>query len=570
MTRQLTVLILVLCVTSTTFAQSAAQGPASQSAPALQTRINLPGNVYAQAVLIPRVDARRIFGKEIADNYAIIEINVGNKSPDAALIIHGIFIDYTQWPLSGTPFPGGTTLNGLSGPNAVPFQASTIPNQVASEEYRVVRGQLLDSQMWSKRNWTMRLLTLAGSLASAYAFSIGEEGIVRGLNAFSGSVVPGIREAWPDGTIEQLNRISDFGYQANKVIPKQGSEIIVAFFPIDRFLTLGFKKLFLKSPALFFAPLQMLVDPKLRREADSILQSIDSTLSAKTLAGYLPCYLQMVNAITNRGTFGPRLTNAGAKCEAAFGLTGTGQGDSRKLQISDETRFKYFMAIDFISQMSLNTVTVTIDGVMTVETTTIAAKIDEVTFDSVSGCQPTDVCFWTDMENQGGVRTGRIQGSYLTGGAVEIDEIPDVTTHALNSTDQELRFSFKLPEQLPPGILHFVVSKAQPGAKPGDPRLKSLPRQVSFGYTISTPPVVKAVVAKDNVLTVNGAGFIDMPDLPLTVEVTGKDGKPVKNKITSTKFSKLEITMENPKPNDCWNVKVLVGTRASQVVSTCK
>src|SRR2546423_8328088 len=169
-------------------------------------------------------------------------------------------------------------VDGISRERSEPFQASTNPNQVASEEYRVVRGQLLDAQMWSKRNWTMRLLTLAGNIAGAYAFSISEDGIVRGLNAFSGVVVPGIREAWPDGTIEQLNRVSDFGYQANKLIPKQGAEVIVCFFPIDRFLTPGFKKLFLRSPALFFAPLQMLVDKSLKKEADEVLKGIDSSL----------------------------------------------------------------------------------------------------------------------------------------------------------------------------------------------------------------------------------------------------------------------------------------------------
>src|SRR6266403_801753 len=60
-------------------------------------------SVSAEAVLIPFNDARRIFGREIAKNYAVIELNIGNKSPDAAIIVQGVFINYERWALSGIP-----------------------------------------------------------------------------------------------------------------------------------------------------------------------------------------------------------------------------------------------------------------------------------------------------------------------------------------------------------------------------------------------------------------------------------------------------------------------------------
>src|SRR5215203_892084 len=97
-------LVLMFCFCGVTFAQPEAQDEksrklleeAASNGNALRTEISVNGNVHAQAVLIPRVDARRIFGSEIANNYAVIEVNVGNKTPDAALIIHGIFIDYRK------------------------------------------------------------------------------------------------------------------------------------------------------------------------------------------------------------------------------------------------------------------------------------------------------------------------------------------------------------------------------------------------------------------------------------------------------------------------------------------
>ena len=593
--RVLTSLFLILCFACVASAQDSQDrrmlDQAARNGTGLTT-ITVNRNVSAQAVLIPQVDARRIFGKEIADNYAVIEVNVGNKSSDAALIIHGIFIDYTHWALSGTPARSQGMIDGLARESSEPFQASTNPNQIASEEYRVVRGQLLDAQLWSKRNWTLRLLTFAGSLAGAITFPFNERGVIKSFNVFSGVFVPGVREAWPDGTIEQLNRVSDFGYQANKVIPRQGAEVIVCFFPIDRFLTPGFKKLFQKSPALFFSPLQMLVDKSFKKEADDILRGIDSNLSVDELRGSLPCYLRVVqeirfgSAADSRTFAGQMNQNADATCRAAFGLeeatdaTGAKVVDARgatllRVKNDDVSRkqFRSFMALDFISQMSLNTVSVTVDGVMTVDTTNIAAKIDDVKFDSVLNCGDDESsCFWARTAANGGVRTGTLPGSYLTGGSVAIAEagdlgITELRTLSDNSTDQALHFSFKLTKPIPPDtLLHFIVSKVQPGAAGTSVRtVNSLPREYRVGYTPEKPKV-KAVTQDGtqagSKLTVTGADFLDAPPIyPLVVKLVLPGSKEVEVKPTIAGDGKtLTITIpdEVDEPG-CWQVKVGVG-----------
>ncbi|HJU55198.1 MAG TPA: hypothetical protein VJ715_11525 [Pyrinomonadaceae bacterium] len=550
----------------------------------LQVEMTVRGNVTAQAVLIPRVDARRIFGSEIANNYAVIEVNVGNKSPDAALIIHGIFIDYSRWALSGTSSqPPPNMVNDILRQRAEPFQASTIPSQVASEEYRVVRGQLLDAQMWTKRNWVMRLLTFAGSLAGAYAFSLNEEGIIRGLNAFSGVVVPGFREVWPDGTIEQLNRISDFGYQANKVIPKQGSEVIVCFFPIDRFLTPGFKKLFLESPALFFSPLQMLADAKLRKKANIILSSIDDQLSAEKLNKSLPCYLQIVNKVRFRSDAGVDENNfaeqlnrsADQTCYREFGLmTGTDGKIALGNTTGDIEGFKKFMALDFISQMSLNNVNVMIDGVMTIDTTNLAAGINEVAFDNVADCGgPETPCFWADPAAADGVRTGTLSGSYMTGGTLVIAEadeldITDLKVIAEGSNDQKLRFSFKLTKPVPADKrLHFSVTKTQGGTAGANvTTISSLVREYRVGYTLQ-PPRIEMVSREADTLTVNGSSFFDLPDNALVVEMLppgGGDAVEVPRSSIKVSHNRLVFPVpENARTAGCWKVVVKVGVFSS-------
>ena len=65
----------------------------------------------------------------------------------------------------------------------------------------------------------------------------------------------------PDSTIPQLNRVSDFGFQTNKIIAKGSADLIYAFFPVERFLTPGIGKIFLKAPAVFLAPPQLFIDP---------------------------------------------------------------------------------------------------------------------------------------------------------------------------------------------------------------------------------------------------------------------------------------------------------------------
>lgn len=587
--RFLTAFALTICFASAAFGQEDRDRKMLEQAAArgtqLETQITVTRNVTAQAVLIPKQDARRIFGKEIAENYAVIELNIGNKSSDAALIIHGIFIDYSDWALrgGGPSLARGPRQNGAlsaaehaARQTSEPFQASTIASQVASEEYRIVRGQLQNAQMYSTRNWTMRLLTFAGSLASATTFPFNERGVLKSFNVFSGVFVPGLREAWPDATVEQINRVSDFGYQANKVIPRQGAEVVVCFFPIDRFLTPGFKRLFKKSPALFFAPLQMLMDKEIRKDVEKAFGEDLGIpgLQINNLNKALPCYLSISENLFDADT-----------CIEEYGLEmvmerhAAGDTDVPRLKFKQNATPKQrenadlFRALNFIDQVSLNRVRVTVDGVMTVDTTNVAAKIDDVRFDSVLNCGDDKApCFWASAAANGGVRTGTLPGSYLTGGSVSIAEagdlgITEVKTLADNSNDQTLRFSFKLTKPVPPDTpLHFVVSKVQPGAAGTSVRtVNSLPREYRVGYTPVAPKV--KLVTQDGTqdgakLTVTGSDFLDAPPTyPLVVKLVSPGGEEVEVKPTISGDGKtLTIALpDEVKDPGCWKVKVGVG-----------
>jgi hypothetical protein len=606
MTRILTCLMLVICLVSSALAQTdEGKTPkmleaAKKNGTELPVNLSVNTNVRAQAVLIPQIDARRIFGKEIADNYAVIQLIVSNKSSDAALIIHGIFIDYSRWALSGSTTSPSATIEGRSRDTDDQFQAATNPNHIASEEYRVVRGQLLDAQMWTKRNWLVRALTFAASLAGAGTFAFNEKE-VQLIAALNGSVVPGVESLWPDRTVDQLNRVSDFGYQTNKVIAQRGSEVIVCFFPIDRFLTPGFRRLFLKSPALFFAPLLMLADTKIKREVASVLGSDLGPVALEDLRTALPCYVR-IDRERREGRLGSMMGAADSRIDKTKLLTATGVSKTLKeimeqqtdqsclaqfglrnvdgkidfIDATDETkkRFGAFLALDYISQTSLNSVTVVVDGVMTVDTLAIAAKIDGVGFEEAANCgDHHKPCFWTNTETNGGVRNGTIDGSYLTGGQVKIMEadalgLKEVKTTTDSSSDQVLHFSFKLTKPIDNQIkLHFVVAKPLPGTTDTkNPKAKdSLPWEYVVDYGANSSPAISDVKfdASQSTLTVNGDGFIDAPPKhPLVVTLQTPTGEQIKVSPTSTSTTKLTIPVEK-KTAGCWSVVVSVGAQLS-------
>lgn len=618
MKKALTSLILALCFASPLLAQDAQDAKTLEMLKKAREngrplKIDVNGNVSAEAVLIPQVDAKRIFGKEIANNYAVIEINVGNKSPDAALIIHNIYIDYSRWALSGSTGMGEATatVEGLKRDTMTPYHASNNPNRVASVESRMVRGQLLDAQPSTKRNRVLKLLSLAGTLAAAYTFSLSEEGFIRGIAAYNGVAIPGLAATFPDHVIPQLNRVSDFGFRTNTVIPKEGGEVIVCFFPIDRFLTPGFRTLFLKSPALFFAPLQMLVD---RTSQSYMEQALGQDLGLtpadigapagevqRVLRKALPCYLRVVRGDsfngdaaddTLRGQMERQLDEV---CLGSFGLKkefdAAGKVTGKLTRMTDSEAKSVmgvgvnellgrFLALDYLSQASLNNVRVTVDGVMTVDTMSIAARIEEVTFDAAGGCEPDQRCFWTVPDGgEGVVRTGTIEGAYLTGGNVEIAEasglsITEVKAVTEGSSDQLLHFTMKLTKDVESGeSLNFKVTK---------------PRSGPAGTVDSQPWTYVVGFLNNDSATLFGKAKYDPATRALTLPVLDPKfnetrlgqldftlNAPDSTKVEESKLSpKLDgdnvvLTLpEDPKPpQGCWSVRVMKGTDPVGIVN---
>ena len=403
-------IITALLIASSAWPQSAVDTQKLQDA---KTQgFNMPAdtavalNITVEAVLLPAPVSKALFGKAIANQYAVIELTISNKSHDAALIVTSILIDYSEWLMSGTAkalAAAGLPATAASPPRTLQAAAA---NQIASVEYRIVRGEALDAQAWTARNWAMRLLQFVGVIATGSDFAFKEIGIAKSIGAFTGQVIPAAQVLWPDGTVAQLDRISDFGFRTNKVIPKEASDIVVAFFPLDRFITPGLKKLFLRSPAVFFVPAAALVDQTVRGQIIGVLQRL-------------------------------------------IGAAQVRPDDSVEALLSNAK------VIGLLDAINLNKVRVKVGGILSVDADTVPARIDSVTFDNPAapwdGTHPI---------------TGVLHGSLLSNGQAVIDEANQygITTEAapVQASSNQLPFTLHLSRAVPIGaVLHFHVMKAK-------------------------------------------------------------------------------------------------------------
>jgi hypothetical protein len=566
---------------------------ASAGAP-LPATINVADNVNIEAVMLPREISRRVFGKHVADNYAVIEVNISNRSKDAALILQSLFIDLSNWGLAG-PLSSGVGAAGLTRTSqAPPFQAQSSASQVASVEYRIVRGQLQDAQPWTTRNVALRAIQVLGTIGTAFAFPFTAD-VVKGVGAWNGAVVPGFQTMFPDGMEGQLNRISDYGFRNNKIIPQESADIVVAFFPIERFLSPSLSAVFLNSPSLFFNPLLMAVDPVTRKLLRPILLNVYSTddnvkkASDQLLAAIAGA--ETARAVVEQDSSaiqakqlalaeaGAAITSDEAKGNAGDLATDKALRDSDEATLGSlreqlakdtdtlagKTRdLKSISLFGVLSTYSLNNVHITVSGVMTVDESAVPPTIEATCFDKPSA----------DLWTVAGDKTCSITGKFLSNGDPKIADaaklgISDIAVVSKSSTDQLLTFTYKLKAPLDsPVTFDLIVSKPGKDGK----TVESMKYHVSSAYTLEAPTIT-SVTQKDKTVSVAGTGFYSTPKnafKAMVRPIAAKDDKsdvPVKTTAaeSSTAFtldtSKFDSTKVAP---GCYFVVAMVGTLPSE------
>lgn len=562
---------------------------------ALTTSSNVQQSVNIEAVMLPSSIVKSVFGKEVANNYAVIEVNVANRNPGSSFILQSLYIDYSQWGLANgmigfNPYinPKGYTSNGDS-------------SNVSSVEYRVIRGEVLDRQAYTGRNLAIRSMKVLGTIGTAFAFPFSTD-VVKGIGAWNGAVVPGFDELFPDPIQNQLNRISDFGFRNNKVIPQQSADIVIAFFPVKRFLTPTLAKAFRDNPALFFNPLLLALDPatqpKLRKLMVNALDSEDNvksafqgvlkmmgtgevaqlsiqatrlqTAQAKVMADGKR--LQSENATLAKLTDENSRTTQNALISKLTDAMNTDEKELKDAQTAITAKFKAegneeaFRLYSFLSQISLSKVAIVVSGIMSVDEQIVPSSITESCFDK------PDAAFWGTP----GDKTCAIRGKFLLHGLPKIVNstpsdlgITAITVKDAASSSDLLTFTFNLAKAIAPPKFSLIVTKQGSAQTSVD----SMAYPVSATVTMSPPTI--ADVTSDGTgdqtkVIVTGANFFDVkPDHALTVSL-----KPATGAVAAldpftldspTQLTLPATTLQNANAG-CYAIMVKAGT--ADVTST--
>lgn len=188
-------------------------------------------------VMAPRI-VSDTFGKRIAENFIAIQVTVGNHDRDYQYLINDVSILLKKEVFTPEPY--------FTDPERKSFFFS-------SAELSLLRGVAEKGQGQDTRNKTLRFFRGLGTIAAGL---IGVTGFgpsyPKSVAVFNGPIISAFSEAFPDYTINQMNRLSDSAYSANTLIPAKHSKVIVAFIPQAIFLNKEQRHLFWNDPTALY------------------------------------------------------------------------------------------------------------------------------------------------------------------------------------------------------------------------------------------------------------------------------------------------------------------------------
>lgn len=164
------------------------------------------------------------FGKRIAQRFIAIQVTVANHNKDYQWLINDITLDLSKVSNAGVGYIG-------------------------SAELSLLRGVAEKGQGQDTRNKTLRFFRGIGTIAAGLigVTSFGPS-FPKSVAVFNGPVINAFSEAFPDYTINQMNRLSDSAYSANTLVPTKHSKVMVAFIPQAIFLNKQQMKQFWNDP----------------------------------------------------------------------------------------------------------------------------------------------------------------------------------------------------------------------------------------------------------------------------------------------------------------------------------
>jgi hypothetical protein len=204
-----------------------------------------------------------VFGKRIAERFVAIQVTIQNKNDEFQFLLHDVSLDLEKvFPANSSYLPQKVSpgdrercLNTKGMTVEQKDRCREINNtedykyELSSLELSLLRGVAEKGQGQNRRNKVLRLFEAIGTIAAGVigVASFGPS-YAESVAVFNGPVISAYRNAFPDYTINQMNRLSDSAYQSNTLVPKQQAKVIVAFIPQSIFLNREQQQLFWKDP----------------------------------------------------------------------------------------------------------------------------------------------------------------------------------------------------------------------------------------------------------------------------------------------------------------------------------
>lgn len=222
-------------------------------------------SVYVSVMDPPTV--ADVFGKRIAERFVAIQVTVANKNEDFQFLIHDVSLDLAKvfpenssyLPRKVSPLERERCLNQSQMTAAEKERCREIARiqeykyELSSAELSLLRGVAEKGQGQNRRNKLLRMFEGIGTIAAGLigVASFGPS-YAESVAVFNGPVISAYRNAFPDYTINQMNRLSDSAYQSNTLVPKEQAKVLVAFIPQGIFLSKEQQKLFWSDPTRLF------------------------------------------------------------------------------------------------------------------------------------------------------------------------------------------------------------------------------------------------------------------------------------------------------------------------------
>jgi len=187
--------------------------------------IQRPSDVSCGMSVLPWSITRWSFGREIAENFIVVQVTVRNLNNEQQFLVHDVEL-------------------------AVDTQPGIFNRFSSSVDQATIDGVALTAEEgWSSRTFWLRLATLVGSIISAGNVPVSNTVFKDSAGIYTGAFIPGLTKFLKDHTSEQIARLDSAAFtnsQSRKVIvAKNDSATFDAFLPVQSLLQIDWEKIYL-------------------------------------------------------------------------------------------------------------------------------------------------------------------------------------------------------------------------------------------------------------------------------------------------------------------------------------